>query len=115
MLRVYRTVLGQSMMQMYKDAVKEDDTNKMYAEVEEGWKFLLRKDGSTRRYRDALLKEKCAYSVKDAIAEFGMRHVVCRNALLSHVQGFLCRRLYEDDGQDPCYSLKDVESEDNEE
>ena len=87
----------------------------MHAEVEEGWKLLLRKDGSTRRYRDALLKDKCAYLVKDAIAEFGMQHGVCRNALSSHVQGFLYRRLYEDDGQDPHYTLEDVESEDDEE
>ena len=57
LLRLYRTMLGRSMVQMYKAAVEEDDTNKMHAEVEEGWKLLLRKDGSTRRYRDALLKD----------------------------------------------------------
>ena len=62
-----------------------------------------------------ILKDKCAYLVESAIAEFGMRHGVCRNALLSHVQGFLYRRLYEGDGQDPYYSSEDVESEDNEE
>ena len=72
-------------MQMYKAGVKEDDTNIMHAEVEEGWKLLLRKGGNARRYRDALLKDECAYLVEGAIADFGMRHGVCRNALLSHV------------------------------
>jgi hypothetical protein len=86
----------------------------MHVGVEEGWKLLLRKGGDTRRYRDALLKDKCAFFVKVAIAEFGMQHGVCRNALLSHVQVFLSRRLYEGDGQDPYYSLEDVELEDGE-
>ena len=44
-----------------------------------------------------------------------MQHGVCRNALSSHVQGFLYRRLYEGDGQDPYYSSEDVESEDDKE
>jgi len=66
------------------------------------------------RYQDALLKDECAYLVEDAIAEFSMRHGVCRNALSSHVQGFLCGRLNEHDGQDPYYSsAEDVSSEDN--
>ena len=58
LLRAYGTVLGQSMMQMYREAVEEDDTNEMHVEVEEGWKLLLRKGGDPRRYRDALLKEE---------------------------------------------------------
>ena len=64
---------------------------------------------NARRYRDALLKYKCGYLVEDAIAEFGLRHGVCKNALLSYVQGFLYRRLYEDDGRDPYYSLEGVD------
>ena len=56
------------------------------------------------RYRDALLKDECAYLLEDAIAEFRMRRGVCRNALLSHVQLFLCGRLNERDGQDLYYS-----------
>ena len=36
LLRVYGTVLWRSMMQRYKEAVEEDDTNKMHVEVEEG-------------------------------------------------------------------------------
>ena len=43
-----------------------------------------------------------------------MQYGVCRNALSSHVQGFLCRRIYEGDGRDPYYSSEDVESEDYE-
>jgi hypothetical protein len=109
LLQLYRTVLGRSMMQMYKAAVEEDDTHKIHAEVEEGWKLLLRKDGNPRRYRDAILKRQCGYLVEDAIAEFGLRHGVCKNALLSYVQGFLYRRLYEDDGRDPYYSLEGVD------
>jgi hypothetical protein len=65
------------MMQFYKEAVKADDTNTIHVEVEEGWKLLLRKDGDTRRYRDALLKDECSHLVEDAIAEFGMQHGVC--------------------------------------
>ena len=53
--------------------------------------------------------------VKGAIAEFGMRHGVCRNALSSYVQDFLYQRLYEDDGHDPYYSSEDVELDDNKE
>jgi hypothetical protein len=102
-------------MQLYKEAVEENDTNKMHVEVEEGWKLLLKKGGDARRYRDALLKDECAYLVKGAIAEFGMQHGVCRDALSSHVQGFLYRRFYEGDGQDPYYSSEDLESEDDEE
>ena len=60
-------------MQMYKEAIEEDDTNKMHVEVEEGWKLLLRRGGDTQRYCDALLKDKCTYLVEDAIAEFGLR------------------------------------------
>jgi hypothetical protein len=104
------------MMQMYKEAVKENDTIDIHAEVEEGWKLLLRKGGDPTRYQDALLKDECAYLIEDTIAEFGMRHRVCRSALLSHVQFFLYRRLYEGDGQDPYYSLaEDVASEDDKE
>jgi hypothetical protein len=103
------------MMQMYKEAVEEDDTNEMHVEVEEGWKLLLKKGGDARRYRDALLKDKCAYLVEGAIAEFGLWHGVCRNALSSYVQGFLYRRLYEGDGKDPYYTSEDVESDDGEE
>ena len=44
-----------------------------------------------------------------------MQRGVCRNALSSHVQVFLCRRLYEGDGRDTYYSSEDVESEDNKE
>ena len=75
----------------------------------------MRKGGEPKRYRDALLKDKCAYLVKNTIAGFGLQHGVCRDALSSHVQGFLCRRLYEGDGQEPYYSSEDVESDDNEE
>ena len=102
-------------MKMYKEAVEEDDTNEMHVEVEEGWKLLLKKGGDARRYRDAHLKGECAYLVKGAIAEFGMQHGVCRNALSSYVQRFLYRRLYEDGWRDPYYSSEDVESEDNKE
>ena len=57
LLRLYRTVLGSNMMQMYKEAVEADDTHEMHVEVEEGWKLLLRKGGDPMRYRDALLKD----------------------------------------------------------
>ena len=67
LLRVYRTVLGRAMMEMYKEAVWEDENIAMHVEVEEGWKLLLRKDGNTRRYHDALLKDECAYLVEEAI------------------------------------------------
>ena len=60
------------------------------------------------------MKDECAYLVGDAITEFSMRQRVSRNALLSHVQGFLYRRLNERDGRDPYYSLvPDVSTEDN--
>ena len=81
----------------------------MHVEVEEGWKLLLKKGGDAKRYRDSLLKDECGYLVEDAIAGFGLQHGVCRNALSSYVQGFLYRRLYEDDGHDPYYSSEDVE------
>ena len=75
----------------------------------------MKKGGNARRYRDALLKDKCAYLVKNAIAGFGVQQGVSRDALTSHVQGFMRRRLYVGDGQDPYYSLEDVESDDDEE
>jgi hypothetical protein len=103
------------MMQMYKEAVEEDDSNTIHVDVEEGWKLLLKKVGDAKRYRDALLKDECGYLVEDAIAEFGLQHGVCRNALSSYVQGFLYCRLHLGDGQDPYYSSEDVDSDDDKE
>ena len=74
LLRLYRTVLGRLMMKMYKAVVKEDDTNEMHTEVEEGWRLLLRKDGSTRRYREALLKDKCANCWRKGLSTRSIQH-----------------------------------------
>ncbi len=57
-LRLYRTVLGRSMIQIYKKVVREGDTHKLHTEVEEGWRLLLRKGGGPMRYQDALLKDE---------------------------------------------------------
>ena len=45
-LRLYRTVLGRLMMQMYKKAVREGDTHELHVEGEEGCRLLLRKGGT---------------------------------------------------------------------
>ena len=55
---MFETVLGRLMMRMYREAVNEDDTNAIHAEVEEGWKLLLRKDGNLKQYCNALLKRE---------------------------------------------------------
>ena len=70
-------MLGWSMIWMYKEAVEEDDTNKIHVEVEEGWKLMLRKGGNPWQYFDSLLKRQFGYLVEDAIAKFGRQNGVC--------------------------------------
>ena len=65
------------------------DTNTIHAEVEEGWKLLLKKGSNPRQYRDTLLKRDCGYLVKDTIANFGRQNGICVPALTYYVADFL--------------------------
>ena len=71
--------------------------------------MLVKKGGDTRRYRDALLKDKCVFAVEDAIADFGMEHGVCCQALMVYVIGALRARFDERDeaGGFPYYPSED--------
>ena len=72
---VFETLLYQAMMQKYKRAIgKEKGTSKINAEVLENWELLVKKDGNTRWYRDAFLKDERVFVVVDAIADFGLQH-----------------------------------------
>ena len=110
--RVFRTVLDKSMMQRYKRAMKkEEETAKINKEVLGNWKLLVKKDGDTRRYRDAFLKDDCAFAVKDTITDFGMEHGICLQALVDYVIGALRESfdLRAEDGGWPYYPLEDNE------
>ena len=79
---VFRTVLDKLTMQEYKRAIKEEaETTKIDADVLENWELLVKKGGDTRLYCDALLKDKCVFAVENAIADFGMEHGICPQAL----------------------------------
>ncbi len=47
------------------------ETSRIDMNVEEGWELLVKKNGSPKSYRDAVLKVQCGYWVEDRIAEFG--------------------------------------------
>ena len=54
----FRAVLGMSMMQMYKKAVKEEEeTTKIHEEVLECWELLVKKGGNIDWYRDTFIKK----------------------------------------------------------
>ena len=107
-------MLNRLMMQMYKEAVEEEETKAIHVEVEAGWELLLRKDGDTKRYRDAPLKNVQTYLVQEMIFDFSRQNGVCEQALAGHVSGFLHKRLYRDDGLDPYYFKEDEQLEDKE-
>jgi len=79
---------------------KEGDTSGIGVNVEEGWELLVKKSGSPKRYRDAVLKFECGYLVEDLIADFWSQHGVCGDALTNYVGGFLHKRLFSGDGLD---------------
>jgi len=91
--RVFGTVLDKLMMRKYKEVVEEEEEkNETHPEVLESWELFVKKGGDTKRYRDALLNIECAYSVENAIAEFGKEHGVCGQALTDFVISFLDKR-----------------------
>ena len=96
-------------MQKYKRAVEEvDETKAIHEVVLESWELLVKKGGDTKRYHDALLKDECAYLVERAIADFGVQHRACGQALTDYVIGFLGERFNSsDDGGDPYYPSED--------
>ena len=97
-------------MQKYKRAMKEEDeATKINKELLGNWKLLIKKDGDTRRYRDAFLKDDCAFAVKDTITDFGMEHGICLQALTDYVIGALCESFDSraGDGGWPYYPLED--------
>ena len=68
---MFETLLYQSMMQKYKRAIEEEKvTAKINAEVLENRELLVKKDGNTRRYCDAFLRNERVFVVVDAIADF---------------------------------------------
>ena len=70
----------------------------------EDWELLVKKGGNTRRYRDAFLKDECVFVVVDAIADFGMEHGICHQALMDYVIGAIHERINgSSDGGDPYY------------
>ena len=63
------------MMQKYKRAIDEEEgTAEINTEVLENWELLVKKDGNTRRYCDAFLKDERVFVVVDAIADLGLQH-----------------------------------------
>ena len=78
-------------------------------EVLENWEVLVKKGGDTWWYRDALLKDECVFVVEEAIADFGMEHGICRQALTDHVIGALHVTFDErgEDGGFPFYPSED--------
>ena len=89
---MFRTVLDKLMMQKYKRAMKEEEEMTEINKEELGnWKLLIKKDGDTRRYRDAFLKDECVFAVEEAIYDFGREHGICRQALTHYVIGCLQR------------------------
>ncbi len=57
--------MDQLMMRKYKWAIdEEEETAKINAEVLESWELLVKKGGDTKWYRDALLKDECAFGGK---------------------------------------------------
>ena len=97
---MFRTVLDKLMMQEYKKAIEEEEeTTKISAYVLKNWELLVKKGGDTRRFCDALLKDKCGVVVEDAIADFGREHGICPQALTDYVIGALYERINgSDDG-----------------
>ena len=91
---MFKTVLDQSMMQKYKREIeKEEETTKINADVLKHWELLVKKGGDTRRYCDALLKDKCVFVMEDAIADFGVQHGISSQALTDYVIGALHERI----------------------
>ena len=69
--------------------------------------MLVKKGGDTRRYSDALKKDKCVFVVERTIAEFRVQHGIGGQALTDYVIRALREKINEeDDCGDPYHPLE---------
>ena len=94
------------------EEVQDEEEYKMSGFVNtkmlKNWELLVKKGGDTRRYRDAFLEDECVFVVVYAIADFGMEHGICRQALTDYKIGALHERINRSGYcRDPYYPSED--------